>query len=389
MVYNLKRFAKHPQMRSIGLVFAMSSILFAFWITRLPSVKSSLGLSEGSLGFALFFMPLGGLTAMTLTHKIIRKWGEGKVSSVGIILHTIVMFLPLLAQNFHQLIIALFFAGFVGGIVGVAMNAVVSIIEKQQKIIFMATCHGCWSLGAMLGASVGSLMIGFGISPFAQMCLMLILVSSLILLFIGKNLWGIVHKGEVVVGKKVFSLPPAALMGLAFVGLCTMVGEGAIADWSAIFLEDVALAPDFISGFGYAAFAMSMTAGRFLGDNLTMRFGALRIIQIGSLIAISGILLIFPAIPALAIAGFGIVGLGYSCIVPVVFSNCANVPGIPPAQALASVASTAYIGFLVGPVAIGFIAEEMGLRISFLLIVCLQFCALLSAKRAMRVSGVS
>ncbi|MEZ4827159.1 MAG: MFS transporter [Bacteroidia bacterium] len=383
MISNLKKFIQNPAFLSTGLIFSINSILFSFWVTRLPFVKDRLGLSEGELGLVLFFLPLGAITAMSVISKLIQKWGAGRVTIVSTIFFCLGMIIPVNAGHVWVLALGLFIGGMGSGAMDIAMNAVAASLEKQYKTVIMSTCHGFFSLGGMIGALIGTAMIGLKIGPFFQMVVAAVVLIMLVWFYIKTHIW---HAGQEDGGTgPAFVLPTGPLLGLSLVGLCIMLGEGAIADWSAVYLEEQTYKGSYIAGLGYAGFSISMTIGRFWGDSIIARLGAKTIVQGGSVLAIAGGILVLLGIPAVTIAGFGLMGLGYSCIVPVLFSASSQVKGVSPSQGIASVATAGFSGFLVGPVLIGFIAESVNLSAGFIFLIILAIIALLYSPRALAV----
>ena len=380
MLNHLKHFFRNSLFLGIGATFAINSLIFSFWITRLPGVKESLGLSEGVLGLALFCMPIGALVSMVLSSKIIHAFGAGKVTIWSGMFFSLAMILPVSAMNIWFLGFALFIAGLFTGLMDVAMNAVAAEAEKQGKKVIMSTCHGFWSLGGMLGAFLGSLFVGLKFNGVLQAVITAIIASVILFTWIKSKIGDL--DGENSEDGHGFTIPRGPIIGLAIIGFCIMIGEGAIADWSAVFLKEWAGASAYVAGFGYAGFSLSMTIGRFFGDEIINRFGGLPVVRIGSAIALIGGGLVLITQPWLAILGFSLMGLGYSCVVPVVFSSSANIEGMTPSQGISAVATLGYTGFLVGPVIIGWLAEYFGLQMGFVLLMVLSVLAIVYAPRA-------
>lgn len=368
----LSKFYRSPEFLSTGFLFMVNSMLISFWYTRLPEVKSRLQLSEGDLGIALFFIPLGAILAMLMCSRLIRRWGEGRVALITGTFFALSMPFPFMAENFALLACSLFFVGAFSGSMDIAMNALASSFEKIYQTSIMSACHGFWSLGSMLGAVISSLAAGWHFPALWQTLGGVAAALLLLWGFVARRVAGI-HQDKG--GDAGFSWPTRPIIGLAIVGFCIMMGEGAIADWSTIYLADFLLAPTMITGLGYAGFSLCMTIGRFYGDELIQRLGGGRIIRIGSLTALVGIGLVLLQQTAAAMVGFSLIGLGFSCIVPVLFSQSAKVAGVSPSQGIASVASSGFVGILLGPVVLGFIAEATNLGISFFLLLLLTFVA--------------
>ncbi|MEM9389112.1 MAG: MFS transporter [Bacteroidota bacterium] len=382
MLRRLYIYSGNPTYLSIGLTFFILSVLMAFWITRIPEVKSTLELSEGDLGIALFFVPLGGIVSMLLSAQLIKYIGEGRTTIYGLVAFSFIILLPVIATTFTLLCAALFVLGFAMGWVDIAMNAVVNTIEKKKKVSIMSTSHGFFSLGGIVGGALGGLLAEAGVSAFLHFMTIGALVFIFTFLVIKKNI-GRVHDEGNKEESSFFVIPRSPVLGLAIIAFCIMIGEGVVADWSTVYLQDFLNTNATIAGFGYAGFSFTMTLGRFNGDYYTLRYGNLKVIVFGCIMALAGIVLLLLLNVWLVLLGFVCIGLGYSCVVPVLFSSAAKKEGVTPAYGLASVASAGYFGFLIGPVIIGLLAERYGLNNSFILLLILTTIALLSTKKAL------
>lgn len=386
MIRNLSSYIRQPQFLSIGLVFALHAILFSLWVTRLPEVKDALQLSEADLGICLFFMPFGAFTAMVLASPLIRRFGAGKVTLGSAMAYFLAMLLPLTATSGVWLGAALYVVGICAGINDIAMNAVAAALEKIHKKVIMATTHGFFSLGGMVGAFLGATFIGMEIDGLLAMAGGAV-GCFIILGLIQSNISHVV--GEEEKGGKLFVFPGKAVLGLAIIAFCTMLGEGAVSDWSSIYLKDIALAEGAMIGLGYAGFSLAMTIGRFYGDILIDRLGSSRIVLLGSLFAIVGLLsiLIGESIPA--IIGFTMVGLGYSSIIPVAFSEAAKSDQQSASRGITAVISFGYIGFLSGPVVIGLISEWGGLKLGMIFLLFTAVITLLVSWKSVKTRPAS
>ena len=378
MHISLSQFIRTHRLLATGAVFWINAFLFGLWVTRLPEVKDNLELTESTLGLALFFIPLGALAAMRFISQLVNRLGAGRVTLNSVLLYGPVMILPFLATTGWQLGIALFVVGTVMGTMDIAMNAVAAAIEEEKGEVIMPSCHGFWSLGAMCGAGFGSLMLAFGMNALLQAALATLILFCLYFFFLKNHLRKSPAEDQHEEG---WVWPDKALLGLTFIGFCAFQGEGAVADWSAIFLRDVASALDYQIGLGYAGFSLSMTLGRLNGNGIVARWGAKGVMPIAFAISLLGLLLVLPGKPWLAIAGYTISGIGFSLIIPIVFSEAARAPGVSPSQGIAAVAGIGYLGFLVGPVIMGGIAELINLRAGFIFVVFMLFFALLVSRR--------
>jgi fucose permease len=155
-----------------------------------------------------------------------------------------------------------------------------------------------------------------------------------------------------------------------------MMSEGAMADWTGLYLQRSTGSTEAVAAIGYSAFSIAMAVGRFFGDDITVRLGPVRILRYGGRLALASlaIALLFP-VTAVALLSFVCVGAGLAIMVPQVFTAAAAVPGANPSVAVATVSTLGYFGFLLGPPCIGFAAQAFGLRTALWIIVAV--CAVL------------
>jgi predicted MFS family arabinose efflux permease len=234
----------------------------------------------------------------------------------------------------------------------------------------MSSCHGFYSLGGIISSGLGNmLLIAIG-NQRIHALLMALIVFGLQIAFAPsylklKNESNDDYKPGSFI-KTAFG--NALLWAFAIVAVSVMVSEGAIADWSGLFLRDVAMTPANFVGLGYAGFSVTMTLGRFMGDFLSKKFGAWKVIISGFSLSIAGFLLVLTAHTLTSIAGFLFIGFGFSTIVPEIYRLSSNVKGVDPSSGIAFMAGAGYVGFLAGPVALGAIAEHHGLTFSFIVL---------------------
>jgi fucose permease len=267
-------------------------------------------------------------------------------------------------------LIPLFFImGITAGMLDVSMNAQAVMVEKAKGKPIMTSFHALFSIGMALGAACGSLFIGLNTTLFTH--LLVITVASLTAsLFARFHLIQDKPQGET--DGPAFRLPSAALLGIGVIAFCSMLGEGAMADWSTNYMENISKATKAIAPLGLAAFALAMTMGRIIGDSARTKYGDKRLMVVCGVIASSGLVLsILIVQPAIVMIGFFLVGAGLSVIVPIAYSIAGNSPGISPGVGLAMVTTVGYAGFLFGPPIIGFLADWQTLRLALLFVVVL------------------
>ena len=359
---SLQLILSNPRYFGPAWVFASLNILFGTWAINIPMVKEDLGIDKATLGIAIFFLSLGVFTVFPIASRIINKMGVGKATRTGVLLLCITAIFPMLAPSFISLALALFLFGASNGFTDISMNTLVTEIEKEDKENFMSASHGFFSFGGVL-AGMGSFLIPVLDNRIVHMAIAIILVLVVNSFFFRQ------YKGIVAapIEKNTFSIKnfkPLLLLG--FFSFVVMGSEGAIVDWSGLFLKEISLAPEALWGAGFLGFQIMMTLGRFLGDAISAKIGSVRIVTLGAAIAIVGYLLVLTGTLYLAITGFALTGLGFSVIVPELFRIGGNVKGVESSQGVAFIAGTGYSGFLIGPVILGFLAEEFSLNLSFI-----------------------
>ena len=281
--------------------------------------------------------------------------------------------LPLLAPNYYVLMAALFLFGASNGITDISMNTLVTEIEKKDKVKFMAASHGFFSLGGVL-AGLGSFLIGPLSNPVLHMSIAVLLVLVVNFIFRSKYISEIAEEIE----NEPFSfglLKPLLLLGL--ISFVAMGSEGAIVDWSGLYLKEIALAPEALWGLGFLGFQVTMTLGRFLGDGISEKIGSIKIVALGAILAIVGYALVLTTDIYLSIIGFALNGLGFSVMVPEVFRIGGNVKGVDSSKGIAFIAGSGYAGFLCAPPILGFLAENYSLSRSFVVLLACGFLILL------------
>ena len=367
---SLRLILSNPRYFAPSWVFASINILFGTWAIYIPSVKEKLNIDKADLGIAIFFLSLGVFVVFPVAAKIINRFGVGRVTWYGLLFSAAAALLPLLAPNYYALMGALFLMGASNGLTDIAMNTLVTEIEKEDKQKIMSASHGFFSLGGVL-AGLGSFLIITINNPALHMfyAVMLVLLVN----------WAFhkhyKHIVAAAVEKEAFSLKLfRPLLVLGIISFIVMGGEGAIVDWSGLYLQEISKAPEALIGTGFLAFSVMMTLGRFLGDSISASIGSIKMVGLGASIAIVGFLFVLTTYIYLAIVGFALIGLGFSVIIPELFRIGGSVRGVDSSQGVAFIAGTGYSGFLLGPVALGFVAETYSLHYTF---VILLLCAVI------------
>lgn len=364
----------NPRYFGPAWVFASLNILFGTWAIYIPTVKENLGIDKASLGIAIFCLALGSFTSFPLASKIINKIGVGRATSIGVLLISISGILPLLAPNFYGLMLGLYLMGATHGFTDISMNTLVTEIEKEDKQNFMSAAHGFFSLGGVL-AGLGSFLIPVICNPVIHMSVAIALVLGINLIFYKKYRNVLAAPIE----KEPFSFTlfkPLLVIGI--ISFIIMGSEGAIVDWSGLYLKEISMAPELLIGSGFLAFSVTMTLGRFMGDNISAKIGSVQLVALGAFLSILGYILVLTTYTYLAIIGFAFIGLGFSAIIPELFRIGGNVKGVESSKGVSFIAGSGYSGFLLGPVVLGFLAERSSLKLSFITLLCCAVLVLLA-----------
>ncbi len=379
---SLRLILSNPRYFAPAWVFASLNILFGTWVIYIPSVKDKLGIDKADLGIALFFLSLGVFTIFPIAARIINKVGVGKATFYGLLFSSLAALMPLLVPNYYALMVSLFLFGAFNGFTDIAMNTLVTELEKEDKTKFMSAAHGFFSLGGVLAGLGSFLIIAIG-NPPLHMLIAVILVLSVNAIFFRRYF----HVEAAPVDKEPFSLKLfKPLMILGIVSFIAMGSEGAIVDWSGLYLKEISLAPEALWGAGFLGFQITMTLGRFVGDAISTRIGSVKMVALGAIIAISGYVLVLTTATYLAIVGFALSGLGFSVMVPELFRIGGNVKGIDSSQGVAFIAGLGYTGFLMAPPILGFIAKSSSLVSCFYVLLCCG-CLVLIATSVLKRKG--
>ncbi len=352
--------------------------MFANWSSRLPELQRFFSVSNTELGTLLLVMAFGAIVAMPFTGVLIQRYGTKRWTTIVGCLY--VFAIPFLAScsNFYQIIPVFFSLGILGGSMDVSMNGQAVFVERLFEKPILSSFHAVFSIGMALGAGVGALFANFDTPLFYHFGLMGLLALA-ILIYYSFYLVEDPPVEEVQEKGSKFRLPTKAILPLGIIAFCGMIGEGAMTDWSAIFMNTVVGASEAFSAFAFGVYATTMTIGRLVGDRLTQRWGSDRLLTFDGILAITGLglVVLFPSmIPSLI--GFAMIGLGISTIVPIIYSRSGNIKGVNPSVGIAMATTIGYAGFFVGPPVIGFLADWIGLRFGFLFILILLVLMLLT-----------
>lgn len=350
-------------------VFFLNGMVFASWYSRLPSIQDELDIGTGALGIALLGAPVGLLVAQPLTGALAATVGSRRVVAASPLL-LVPAIAPGLAVNTPALALATLAVGFANGMLDVSMNVEGLVVERASGKRIFNSLHAAFSFGALSGALVGGLAAAAGLDPLAHLAIVTGAGAAVAALLVR---WLPPADGEPPPRGPRFARPSRRLAALGVVAFCALLAEGAVFDWSGIFMRSEADAAVGLAPAGLAAFNLAMGFGRLLADPVTARAGSVRVGRAGALLAAAGLgAALLLATPPTAIAGFAVMGIGLAALFPLAVRAAGYDPAIA-GPAVAAVSSLGYVGFLTGPPMIGMLAELLGLG-GALALVCGLLC---------------
>ncbi len=352
---------------AVAAMFAANGMTMGAWAPQIPELLPTHGIDESTLGLLILGLGLGAVGAMLFAGRLIARFGSIPMLKVFALLGVVTLPLIVYAPNLWTLAPAMAFFGAALGVMDVSMNSNAVEIERRLGRAIMSSSHGFWSLGGFVGGSAGSWLL-VHTSREAQA-----LTASAAFIVLLALAWRFL-KGEAAQPASAADAPRAKLLprawGLWLLGamaLFSMVPEGSVLDWGALFIREELGGDAFRAGLGFAFFAGAMALMRFLGDSVRNRFGAVMTLRVSGLTGMAGLLIASSATsPTLAIVGFAICGLGVANMIPVIFSAAGNYPGLPPGAGISAVSMVGYAGILIAPASIGFVAEHMGYRPTYI-----------------------
>jgi len=359
--------------RGVMAAFLVHGLIVSTWVSRIAGMKGALHLGDGTLGLSLLGAAIGSVTAIPISGALVTRYGSRRIA-LGTAVGFCLSLVPLALSNSLAILVpALVFYGMMAGANDVAMNALAVGTERLLGTPTISRFHAMFSLGGILGASVGAAAAARGVSLTAQL-----LAGAAVTLIIVAVVSRLVveTRTETTHAHARLRRVPLALVALSAIGFCIFLSEGAIADWTAVYLKQVLHAGAGMVPVGYAVFSATMALFRFIGDAITLRIGRAWTIRAGGSIAALGLAVVVAAhTPYAALAGFALAGAGFSSIIPLVFAAGGRIPGVGEGAGVATVSGLGYLGFLVGPPAIGFISEASSLRAGLGLLVVLSVLA--------------
>src|SRR5580704_665532 len=351
---------------TIFLAFFANGFLATCWVVHIPRIRGLLGLSDGELGLILWAATLGLFLGMTLGGWIVERYRSQFVTGVATVCLGLATILAVVSASRLSLVLALVPFGFFNGLLDVSMNSQAAAFEQRTGRSVMSSFHAFYSLGGLIGTLFGAALLAANISPLAH-----VLTAAIPFLVAGSFM----HRGFIQEEKQdhphgfFLSVPTGKVLPLALMAFVFFLTEGAIYDWSGVFLRTELGVDLSAAGIGYAAFSLLMASIRFCGDFWVARFGRLAVFVAGTVVGAAGLMLAcLGGNYLISVIGFGLVGVGLANCVPLIFSAAARQSDAGFGRGIAAVASAGYLGFFTGPPLIGSIAQAIGLQKALLLV---------------------
>jgi predicted MFS family arabinose efflux permease len=353
-----------PARVATRLAFLVAGFGISCWAPLVPYAKERVGVDDGVLGVLLLCLGIGSLTTMLLTGMLSARFGTRPVILIsGFGLAAVLPWLAIASTPFTLGLTLLLFGAALGSL-DVAMNIHSVEVEREAGEPLLSGFHALYSLGGFAGAALITLLLSAGVSP-----LECTLAGSALMILAMAVSWSRLLRTRAAEGEPHFALPRGVVLIVAALAAITFLAEGALLDWSALLITGNGLVEVEQGGIGYMLFSIAMTGARLVGDALTARIGDRATMFWGGIVAIAGFaMLLLAHAPAVAFGAFVLIGLGAANVVPVLFRLAGSQTVMPPGLAIAAITTTGYAGILLGPAAIGFLAENMGLAMAFWLI---------------------
>ncbi len=351
---------------AVAILFFFCGLTFSSWASRIPAIKEAFDLNEAQLGTVLMMLPLGSFIALPIAGWAVDHFGSRHISVLSSIAYAFMLFLIAKAGTVILLSAALFFFGFMGDIMNIAINTQGLDVQHRMNKPILSSFHGMWSLGALTGALVTGFTLQQRLSTSAHFLWIMIPITFISILLFGLLIPADDKKED---NKKLFAMPDKALWLIGMICFCCALCEGAMADWSSLYYQEVVKDTARVSTTGFTAYIFAMTIGRFSGDKLLMWMNYKKVLMLDSLLISAGLVLALGMHSQLfTIVGFSFVGFGVSTVIPIAYMLAGRSKTMKASVALAAVSTIGFTGFLIGPPIIGFIAHQTGLRIALLLV---------------------
>ncbi|BCB76626.1 MFS transporter [Phytohabitans flavus] len=374
----------------LSVILFLTGLIFASWAARIPAVKDGLSLGDGGLAAVLMAEHLGSVLGLQVGAMVVPRLGSRATLRVFLPLFSVALIPPALAGGMQSLAVCLVLFGILNSVVDVAVNSHGAAVEVRHGQPLFSGLHAMHSVGVIAGAGIGSLAAyaGLGTRPhFAVVALACLAGGAAAARLLFPSTVDMRRRPE---PERAPAPRPkrwsAQLTTLGLLAFCCTLAEGSVGDWSSVFLRDELGASPGVAALGFGAFATMMVVGRFTGDRLRQRYGAVPAFRGALLCAAAGLLIgVIGQTPTAGMIGFTLLGAGLSYTLPTVLAAASRLPGQSAATSVARVATIGYLGFSVGPGLIGAAAQVVGLSAA-LVVPALLLLVTAAAARAVSVA---
>jgi fucose permease len=380
--HNLRR-ARH----AVHAAFFVFGVIVATLGVHVPSIRTHYGLDDGSLSIALLAIAVGAVLCLAFAGRWIAAFGVRRVAAVAACVMAAALALLLQSDRFEPLLVVMLLFGASVGLFDVAINTEGTFIEQALQRKVMSTMHGMWSLGGMAGAALGAWWLQHNVAPLAQMRGVAAGTLVVALAAVAGMLPAHAPRGDTTA--RWAGLPRAARSSLIALGVLAVLGllaEGAIYDWSTLYLQRERGAPPSLAAIGFACFSAAMAVGRFAGDGLRARVPPARLLRMTALLSACAMAIVLVSglwsnTVALALAGLALLGLGLANVIPLLFVAASRVHGVSAAAGIALVSSLGWVGVVIGPPLVGGVAQASSLSWALWLVVLSSLALAVAARR--------
>ncbi|MGI4750309.1 MAG: MFS transporter [Janthinobacterium lividum] len=352
-----------------AVFFFVSGFGYATWASRIPTLQQKLHLNEAELGAVLFALPVGLMLTLPITGNLLSRFSSRNVMFAGTVAFNIMLTLLGFTTQVWQLVLVLFCFGSSRNLMNISVNAQSVSVQQLYNRSIITTFHGIWSMAGFAAAALGYLMVSGKVPPSYHFAIVGFLLIAIAIYFFQHTLN---QKPVQQERRPAFVLPDKTLVKFGLMSFASMACEGTMYDWSGIYFQKEVHTSAAIATAGFVVYMIAMTTGRFFGDRLVNRIGIKPMLRYSGILIFAGMLL-SALFPVALVAGFGfiLIGFGVACVVPLVFSIAGKSKTLSSGSAIASVSTVGYLGFLMVPPVVGFIAQAAGLRWSFALMAAL------------------
>lgn len=357
---------------AVSLFFFIQGLIFSTWANRIPDIKEALNLTDAGLGAVLFAIPVGQVSVMIPSGWLVNRFGSRKMLMIAAFLYSLSLLPLALSGTKHELVAGLLFFGMATNLYNTSSNTQGVNAELEYGKTIMASFHGFWSLGGFVGGLIAILFMNLHFKAVAHFCSVIVFCLA-----IGSMMYRhLVDKDRRKTDEPAVSdangkaswaenIDPMVVM-LGIMAFTAMICEGCMYDWSGVYFHQVVNTPANLVQTGYVTCLCTMTFGRFISDRFVTKYGSAKIIAASGILIFAGlgIAVAFPYLPT-SLAGFFLVGFGISSTVPICYSSAGRTTRMNSGIAVATVSSIGYLGFLIGPPMIGYLAHSISLRYTF------------------------